>query len=111
VKRKPDLVVAQLRKEAGGGKPGCALHDSFEAHCRSAQNPGLAVDLVLDETLQFPGFAPMDNLKAKVSARARNLSVADLAKHNIVAALNPIYLAGPGQFLQLRCYVNPDAAC
>jgi hypothetical protein len=51
----------------------------------------------------------MDNLKAKISTRYRNREVADLAKHEIAAALNPVDLPHPRQFFQFRIAMNPDA--
>jgi hypothetical protein len=63
----------------------------------------------LDETLQFSGVAPMDNLKAKVSTRFSNLRVADLAQHEIVAALNPINIPSPRKLFESCIEMNPDA--
>jgi hypothetical protein len=59
--------------------------------------------------LQFSGTDPMHNLKAKVSTRIRNHRVADLAKHEIAAALNPIDIPSPRQFIQFFIAMNPDA--
>ena len=55
--------------------------------------------MMLDETIQFSGADPMENLKAKVSTLPCNITVADLAKHEIVAALNPIYIPSPRLFI------------
>jgi hypothetical protein len=60
--------------------------------------------------LQFSRVAPLDNLKAKISTRFRNRRVADLAKYDISAALNPTNLASPRQFFELGIAMNPDAA-
>jgi hypothetical protein len=60
--------------------------------------------------LQFSSVAPMDNLKAKISTHFRNRKVADLAKHDISAALNPTNLTSPQQCFQLGIAMNPDAA-
>jgi hypothetical protein len=51
----------------------------------------------------------MNNLKAKISTRPRSRRVADLAKHEIAAALNPIDLASLRQLFQFCIAVNPDA--
>ncbi len=51
----------------------------------------------------------MNNLKAKISTCFRNCGVADLAKHDIAAALNPIDLSNPRQFFQLSIVMNPNA--
>jgi len=65
--------------------------------------------MVLNETVQFTRVAPIDNLQAKISTRFCNLRVADLAKHKIVAALNPKDLPSPRQFIQSGIEMNPDA--
>jgi hypothetical protein len=64
--------------------------------------------MILDQTLQFSGVAPMDNLKPKVSTLLRNRTVPDLAQHQIVAALDPIYLTSP-RLIQFLVEMNPDA--
>jgi hypothetical protein len=64
---------------------------------------------ILGEALQFPGFGPMHDLKTKVNALIRCLKVADLAKHEIVLALNPINLPSPRPFFPSRLEMNPDA--
>jgi len=64
--------------------------------------------MVLNETLQFTRVAPIDNLQ-EISTRFCNLRVADLAKHEIVAALNPKDLPSPRQFIQSGIEMNPDA--
>jgi hypothetical protein len=56
--------------------------------------------MMLDEAIQFSGADPMENLKAKVSTLPCNITVADLAKHEIVAALNPIHVPSPRLFIQ-----------
>jgi hypothetical protein len=60
----------------------------------------------LDET--FSGFGPMKNLKAKVTTRAGKLKVADLAKDEIVAVLNPTHFPSFRQLLQGCLEMNPD---
>jgi len=64
--------------------------------------------LSLDET--FSGFGPTENLKAKGATRVGLIEVADLAKHEIVAALNPINLPSLRKFLQGCLEMNPDDA-
>jgi hypothetical protein len=58
--------------------------------------------------LQFSSIAPMDNLKAKIRTRFPDRRIADLAKHDIAAALNPTNLPSPRQFFQLGVAMNPD---
>jgi hypothetical protein len=53
----------------------------------------------------------MDNLKAKVGTCFRNRRVADLAKHEVAAALNPIDLPSPRKFFQILIATNPDTTC
>ena len=65
--------------------------------------------LILDQTIQFSSGAPMNNMKAKMSTGCRTTRVADLTKHEIVAALNPIYVPSPWQFFHLCADMNPDA--
>jgi hypothetical protein len=60
--------------------------------------------------LQFSGIPPVDNLKAKICTPFPNRRVADLAKYDISAALNPTNLPSPRQFFQLGIAMNPDAA-
>jgi hypothetical protein len=60
--------------------------------------------------LQFSGIAPVDNLKAKICTRFPNRRVANLAKHDISAALNPTNLPSSWQFFQLGIAMDPDAA-
>ena len=63
----------------------------------------------MDQTLQFSGVAPMDNLKAKIRTEFCELKVADLAKHEIVAALNPINLPSPWRFSPSFIEMNSHA--
>jgi hypothetical protein len=52
----------------------------------------------------------MDYLKAKIHARFGYRGVADLAKHDIAAALNPANLPSPRKVFQLGIAMNSDAA-
>ena len=65
--------------------------------------------MTLDQTIQFSGGRPINNLQANLSTRRGNTGVADLAKHEIVAALDAKYLTRPRQFLHLSTDMNPDA--
>jgi hypothetical protein len=59
--------------------------------------------------LQFAGTDPMHNLEAKVSPRIRDHRVANLAKHEIAAALNSIDIPSPRRLTQFFIAMNPDA--
>jgi hypothetical protein len=69
-----------------------------------------ALLMLLNQPLQFSGVASMHNLEPQIGSRVRNLGVAHLAKHEIVAALHPVDLAGSGQVLQVLLKMNSNAA-
>ena len=53
----------------------------------------------------------MDDLKAKDCTGFFSLCVADFAKYEIVAPLNPEYLPNPWQLFELCRDMNPYATC
>lgn len=87
------------------------FHKLQLGHIRCAEPAASLSRIVLDQTSQFSGVAPMDNLEAKGYAHLFNLCVADFAKHEIIAPLNPKYLPNPRQLFELCADMNPDATC
>ena len=63
----------------------------------------------LDQPIQLSGGDPVKNRKSNIHGLSFKAAVTDLAKHQIVAALNPIDISSGQMVIRDRLGLNPEA--